>query len=1423
MRISPISIPPVDDVEQLRRSTVTALNRLASQIPDSQSAASSSDVDKRYVTEQLNQLKRELSGEVRRNAGAYAEPTAPAAPTSVVGADTGERALDATESYLNAKIQFVVAHGVDAEVIHWWVSFDNGTTWEDVGNEPATDTQTTIYFWRPAPKANAQWKVKATTNTEVVWASPDSAVESEAFVVVGVSTCAANDIIAATFTPLTGGINADGVAYASHDITLVTPSAAQDPNFWYARVRVETVDAAGNPGGLFPDKRLNQDAAGYSRTATIHNYGWPILSPPYDTYRIYLYAVSHLNETETLQPNVSWNGAAPSSYFDWKPTINVPACAADNITSVTFTPLPSGVNDEGIAYGSHDITLTTPTAEKDPAHWYTRVRVETVDAEGNPGGMFPDRRLNQDAPGYGKTTTLHNYGWPILPPPYNIYRLYFYCVSQLNEEETLQTNVSVNDGPASDHFDWQPDPVPPTSKGKLSEIISVRDYGAVGDGETDCTEAFTTAIADIGERGGGSIFIPPGTYLLSSSISVPSNIVLYGDGPSSIVKRSADLTDGVGLFDIATQDVELYDFVIDGGVTTSTGLLYDQFSYDPMHTLLTKNTSVWVRGGAKNIKLTLTVTHTGGYAVLLDATAGNIDDVSITQSRFINNRPHTFGVSAGDVGYGSWTGGVHYQSDGNQFAVRNLRVANCEFSRNTGNCVWGHLYAFGTLHSNVRISGNHFLDCGLDGVLVGGVIGGAVEYNTFRRIGYITVDDTSPATPKLLAGKNAVGLDTSGIARGVNYTSNTFVSCNGGCMDLDGYCEGTVSGNSCIVPKVGDPEYTEDQVASHWGGGANWTYGCQPSNSTNNAWAGQRITITGNTFVNLKGGAIRMYASRGCICTGNNIDHPADAGMAPIVLGNIGVGPYQRSTNNVVCYNRIAYSPASPAPAIYEDGQYGAFQPGDANKVFHNILIGNNVAYEFLRNTATSSTVGFTVSTNDSTTTAVSESVIEREATGDQAALIFYKRTPTGKRYLAELGDVGLWNVAETDANGALVARSGKITTGSRTTFATLTDYLYTGKVIADGYLVLGNTNVTSEADGGIIPATWALLRYNSAAQQIEQSTAVDELGGRVWTALGSEMPRFEATATSGYTFLNRNGNFAVTAGGTVGAIEYRTKNSEAVINSDGSIACQSVDTNGPYSLRGVDVIDNNGNFVGIGVACPNGGVGGTALSVWNSGWHAAVYVNAGRVTGVFNDVVADNLYNKTDSDTRYALKADTYTKAETYHKNEVDGNVYNAFVGHIEVYHAAGTVPAHDHDTLYYQKSEVYTKSESDGNAVAALQGHLDYYHVGLATESWVTTNFAADDHTHSLYASASHDHNSAYYLKSEVYTKSESDGNAVAAFTGHLSSYHTGLATESWVSSNFSEDGHTHNYAAASHTHAYATQDNIYQAFVDHLAAYH
>lgn len=57
---------------------------------------------------------------------------------------------------------------------------------------------------------------------------------------------------------------------------------------------------------------------------------------------------------------------------------------------------------------------------------------------------------------------------------------------------------------------------------------NVTDYGAVGDGKSDCTGAIQAALDAAGANGGGSVFVPVGSFLLKSGLAVPSGVTLQG-------------------------------------------------------------------------------------------------------------------------------------------------------------------------------------------------------------------------------------------------------------------------------------------------------------------------------------------------------------------------------------------------------------------------------------------------------------------------------------------------------------------------------------------------------------------------------------------------------------------------------------------------------------------------------------------------------------------------------------------------------------------------------------------------------------------------------------------------------------------------------------------------------------------------------
>jgi hypothetical protein len=76
-----------------------------------------------------------------------------------------------------------------------------------------------------------------------------------------------------------------------------------------------------------------------------------------------------------------------------------------------------------------------------------------------------------------------------------------------------------------------------TVRNKLSQTVSIKDFGGVGDGVTDNLLYFKAALQYLESIGGGSLYCPAGTYATTKPIIVRSNIELYGDGAATIIKN----------------------------------------------------------------------------------------------------------------------------------------------------------------------------------------------------------------------------------------------------------------------------------------------------------------------------------------------------------------------------------------------------------------------------------------------------------------------------------------------------------------------------------------------------------------------------------------------------------------------------------------------------------------------------------------------------------------------------------------------------------------------------------------------------------------------------------------------------------------------------------------------------------------------
>lgn len=76
---------------------------------------------------------------------------------------------------------------------------------------------------------------------------------------------------------------------------------------------------------------------------------------------------------------------------------------------------------------------------------------------------------------------------------------------------------------------------------ELCGFINVCDYGVVGDGETNNTQAIVKVIEMAEKRGGGTIYFPPGDYV-TGTIELKDNMTLYLDSGATIL-GSADPAD----------------------------------------------------------------------------------------------------------------------------------------------------------------------------------------------------------------------------------------------------------------------------------------------------------------------------------------------------------------------------------------------------------------------------------------------------------------------------------------------------------------------------------------------------------------------------------------------------------------------------------------------------------------------------------------------------------------------------------------------------------------------------------------------------------------------------------------------------------------------------------------------------------------
>lgn len=141
-----------------------------------------------------------------------------------------------------------------------------------------------------------------------------------------------------------------------------------------------------------------------------------------------------------------------------------------------------------------------------------------------------------------------------------------------------------------------PNTVGKTLNAKMQEFVSVKDFGAVGDGVTNDTTAIKNAI-DYGIANGQGVYVPSGTYICSPNIllftfttNTTGTFTLFGDGATSILKMAngAITSSNLRFFDmrpaINMDLIELRGLVFDNNARNSP-IPPTPFAFQQSHTI----------------------------------------------------------------------------------------------------------------------------------------------------------------------------------------------------------------------------------------------------------------------------------------------------------------------------------------------------------------------------------------------------------------------------------------------------------------------------------------------------------------------------------------------------------------------------------------------------------------------------------------------------------------------------------------------------------------------------------------------------------------------------------------------------------------------------------------------------------------------
>ena len=291
----------------------------------------------------------------------------------------------------------------------------------------------------------------------------------------------------------------------------------------------------------------------------------------------------------------------------------------------------------------------------------------------------------------------------------------------------------------------------------------------------------------------GVVELPPGDTHLRWPVTIPKggkHITVRGNPKGSVLVIDAGFTGRAAIVADGVSDLTLEGFEIQGNRTDLKSDWYLPLREAAFADFYPDN-GIVVRRSDQVVIHDVHFSRIRTFPLIVNAATNvTIDAVKIEDCGTLNR-----------AGRNNTSGGILLEEGVSRFEVRGSTI-----NRITGNAIWTHSYSRSPRAADGLIRDNRITMVGRDAIQVGHATNIRVRNNTGGDLGF-------PAEYVDVASHGvAVALDTAGNVDQSVYADNHFTDVNGQCIDLDGFHEGRVIGNSCTNKKSLD-EYP----ALHYG------------------------------------------------------------------------------------------------------------------------------------------------------------------------------------------------------------------------------------------------------------------------------------------------------------------------------------------------------------------------------------------------------------------------------------------------------------------------------------------------------------------------------------------------------------------------------------------------------------------------------